>query len=50
MTMTPPTDIAKPVILVVDDEPTNLQVLRQILQADYQLLFARDGQKALELA
>ena len=50
MTMTQPTDIAKPVILVVDDEPTNLQVLRQILQADYQLLFARDGQKALELA
>ncbi|HET6786781.1 MAG TPA: response regulator, partial [Aquabacterium sp.] len=40
----------RPVILVVDDEPTNLQVLRQILQADYRLLFARDGHKALELA
>ncbi len=40
----------RPTLLVVDDEPTNLQVLRQILQADYRLLFARDGQKALELA
>jgi putative two-component system response regulator len=40
----------RPSILIVDDEPTNLQVLRQILQDDYRLLFARDGQKALELA
>lgn len=40
----------RPTLLVVDDEPTNLQVLRQILQTDYRLLFARDGQKALELA
>jgi putative two-component system response regulator len=37
-------------LLLVDDEPTNLQVLRQILQADYRLLFARDGDKALQLA
>ncbi|AMO36688.1 HD domain-containing phosphohydrolase [Thauera humireducens] len=40
----------RPKILVVDDEPTNLQVLRQILQGDYRLLFARDGEKALQLA
>ncbi len=40
----------RPTLLVVDDEPTNLQVLRQILQTDYRLLFARDGHKALELA
>ncbi|TAK92253.1 MAG: response regulator, partial [Aquabacterium sp.] len=40
----------RPCILIVDDEPTNLQVLRQILQDDYRLLFARDGHKALELA
>ena len=39
----------RPAILIVDDEPTNLQVLRQILQDDYRLMFARDGQKALEL-
>ncbi len=45
------TDPAKrATLLIVDDEPTNLQVLRQILQADYRLLFARDGHKALELA
>jgi putative two-component system response regulator len=37
-------------ILVVDDEPVNLQVLRQILQDDYRLLFARDGARALALA
>ncbi len=43
-----PTDA--PTLLLVDDEPNNLQVLRQILQADYRLLFARDGHKALELA
>ena len=27
-------------LLVIDDEPVNLQVLRQILQDDYRLLFA----------
>lgn len=41
---------SRPKLLVVDDEPLNLQVLRQILQQDYQLLFARDGEKALALA
>lgn len=41
---------AKPVILVVDDEPTNLQILNEILQNDYTLLFAKDGQKGIELA
>ena len=40
----------RPAILIVDDEPTNLQVMRQILQNEYRLLFARDGHKALELA
>ncbi len=40
----------RPKILIVDDEPTNLQILRQVLQGDYRLLFARDGEKALQLA
>ncbi|MBH2016802.1 MAG: response regulator [Burkholderiales bacterium] len=40
----------RPTLLIADDEPTNLQVLRQILQADHRLLFAKDGAKALELA
>jgi len=40
----------RPKLLLVDDEPANLQVLRQVLIEDYRLLFARDGHKALELA
>jgi putative two-component system response regulator len=40
----------RPSVLIVDDEPANLQVLRSILQDSYQLQFARDGEKALELA
>jgi len=39
-----------PLILVVDDEPSNLQLLREVLQSDYRLLFAKDGPRALELA
>jgi putative two-component system response regulator len=37
-------------ILAVDDEPSNLQLLRQILQDQYGMLYAKDGQRALELA
>lgn len=37
-------------VLIVDDEPAKLQVLRHILQDSYRLLFARDGDKAIELA
>lgn len=40
----------RPTLLLVDDEPINLQVLRHTLQDDYRLLFAKDGQRALELA
>jgi putative two-component system response regulator len=40
----------RPTLLLVDDEPANLQVLRQVLQDNYRLLYARDGHKALELA
>lgn len=47
--MNPPPD-RRPRILVVDDEPTNLQLLRQILQNQYRLLFAKDGARTLELA
>lgn len=37
-------------ILLVDDEPTNLHILKQILQSDYQLLYAKDSHKVLEIA
>jgi putative two-component system response regulator len=39
-----------PLILAVDDEASNLQLLRQILQDHYRLRFAKDGARALELA
>ncbi|MBU2954753.1 HD domain-containing phosphohydrolase [Marinobacter sp. F3R08] len=39
-----------PTLLVVDDEPTNLQVLKNLLGDDYRLLFARNGDRALHLA
>ena len=34
-------------ILIVDDEPNNLQLLRQILKEDYSLAFAKNGIEAL---
>ena len=40
----------RPLLLLVDDEPTNLQVLRHILQEGYRLLFAKEGMRALEMA
>ncbi len=39
-----------PKILIVDDEPFNLKVLKQILQDNYRLSFAKNGQDALDLA
>ncbi|HSD37149.1 MAG TPA: HD domain-containing phosphohydrolase [Rhodocyclaceae bacterium] len=39
-----------PCLLLVDDEPANLQLLRQILQHEYRLLFAVDGASAIALA
>lgn len=37
-------------ILIVDDEPVNLRVLKQILQEEYRLIFAKSGAEALRLA
>lgn len=34
-------------ILIVDDEPVNLAIMRDILAADYNLVFARDGADTL---
>lgn len=41
--------VTLPLILAVDDEASNLQLLRQILQDHYRLRFAKDGPRALEL-
>ncbi|MBB1488612.1 HD-GYP domain-containing protein [Oceanospirillum sediminis] len=37
-------------LLLVDDEANNLQVLKNILQSHYRLIYARDGERALLLA
>lgn len=36
-------------ILVVDDEPTNISILAQLLSPEYQVLVANNGARALEL-
>lgn len=36
-------------VLIVDDEPTNLRVLNQILSDSYKLIFAKSGKEALRL-
>lgn len=41
---------SKAKILVVDDEPNNLQVINQVLVENYQLVFAKNGQRAIEIA
>ncbi len=37
-------------VLLVDDVPTNIQVLKEALVGEYIVTFATDGKKALELA
>lgn len=39
----------KPKLLLVDDEPANLQVLRSVLADQYRLSFAKNGEQALQL-
>ncbi|MCG5548524.1 diguanylate cyclase [Halorhodospira halochloris] len=39
-----------PRVLVVDDQPSNIQVLAHLLKRDYEIQVATGGQKALELA
>lgn len=39
-----------PVILVVDDTPSNLELVNEILGHEYELLVAVDGREALDLA
>ncbi len=46
----PSTEVRRQSLLLVDDEPSNLQLLRLSLQADYHLIFATEGGRAIELA
>ncbi|MBS3954753.1 MAG: response regulator [Methylomicrobium sp.] len=41
--------LPKPTILVVDDQPANLQILAEILQNHYDVRIANNGEKALEI-
>ena len=50
MTYTQHATSTRPSLLLVDDEATNLQVLKTILENEYRLFFARDGVRALQLA
>jgi len=38
------------ILLVVDDDPLNIKLLINILESEYEVLFALSGQKAVELA
>jgi CheY-like chemotaxis protein len=37
-------------ILIVDDVPANVRAIAESLKADYQIFFANDADKAIELA
>ena len=39
-----------PSILIVDDDPKNIRLLASLFEDDYDILFATDGKKALEIA
>ena len=45
---TPP-GAARPIILIVDDDPTNLSVLSELLRRDYRVRAAKSGADALEV-
>ena len=42
--------VVKPTILVVDDTPENLSLMRELLRDDYQVQLANSGDRALKLA
>ena len=44
------TNAEKPTILIVDDVPGNIKTLATILEANCEVLYATNGQKALEIA
>ena len=49
--MHPAQDISqRPVILVVDDTPQNLALMRDLLETDYTVKLAPSGERALKIA
>lgn len=43
-------DKAMQSILIVDDEPANINLLNEVLKTDYKVMVARDGKKAVIIA
>ena len=41
---------SRPLVLIVDDNPTNIDLLVNTLKAEYRLGIAKNGPKALEYA
>lgn len=44
------TDTLMQTILIIDDEVTNINVLNELLQSQYHVLFAKDGKTGLKIA
>jgi len=44
----PESSAGKPLILIVDDDPEILQLLRDFLQADYRIIYAANGMEAYD--
>ncbi len=44
------TEAKKNKILFVDDDPTNIRILLEVLKNDYKIIFARNGPEAIKLA
>ena len=40
----------KPVIMIVDDEIANIEMIGAMLEEDYEILFARSGEQAIDIA
>lgn len=45
----PPRELSRPSILVVDDTPDNLHMIADLFEDEYQVLVANNGQKALDI-
>jgi diguanylate cyclase (GGDEF)-like protein len=43
-------EIKKQTVLVVDDVPSNIEIINGVLGADYEILFATSGKEALDIA
>ncbi|MBF0153370.1 MAG: response regulator [Magnetococcales bacterium] len=42
--------MGSPTILIIDDQPTNIKVLNELLREEYRILFAVKGQAGLDIA